>query len=510
MRKFLSLMFALIMMLVITVPALAYDYLEEPEYEPVMEPAEELVVELVAEPAEEPVDEPVEAPQGQIVTWVDGFGFHCNTFGGNGRTDIIVNGITLGGQNVNHHGIGSAQNPVDIQNIIGTTLWNLLRDDIVCATCGSTAWITFSNNSGVPNGRNIQVHHPAKPEPPPTPTLEYIYKTVNGVNIADWAAANGINMADLVGSMSFVAYQNGVQVSVGVLQLNGRIVFTPPLAAGTYTIVETVTGTSKEIFGDGATQVIIVNTDGGLVEVSTTNRYVSDATQGVLVSAQAGVHGIWNLPNVWNTALADQPNFQRLVEMGAQWIWGTENTFIYGIEGSVWGTEITVTVDQTMTIPIYFAADNVAAIYVNNNLAAYTTVAFMGDHRPDLVTTLPDFVHGNPTAAATFVFGSLDYYTFHGGWDEGWQHSYRAMITLTAGENTITILAANSRSTGEYVDYVFVPGNTGRRNDTYNSTNNPCGVIFGFEITSTTFNNRIGNWQDSEYLYGSFAALMGY
>jgi len=33
---------------------------------------------------------------------------------------------------------------------------------VVCPVCGSTQWITFSNNSGVPDGKNIQMQHPGE------------------------------------------------------------------------------------------------------------------------------------------------------------------------------------------------------------------------------------------------------------------------------------------------------------------------------------------------------------
>ena len=415
-----------------------------------------------------------EGASAQTLNWTDGFGFHCNTNGGNGQTDIV-------GYAEIYDGVNNDNLPITLERVGNTTAWNLLTNNIVCQTCGRNDWVTYSNNI---NGKNIQVNHPVLADDlktlPKQPTQQGIYKTVNGVNIADWAQENGIDMANLMkdNSMSFDAYQNGEHVSVGKLNHCGLITFTPALTSGEFRIVETITGTSADIFATDAAQNITVNSNGELVSISTVHRYVSDANHGVLVSAKADENGQqWNLPDVWNNALSDQPAFKKLMDMDAQWIWGAENTYVYGITGSVWGTEMTVYTDTAETVPIYFAADNVAAIYVNGQLAAWTTIAFEGR---DIAQTLPEA--DNPTEAAALVFKKLSHSGFDGRWDEGWTHAYESHINLTPGENTITIIAANSAQ-ADYGDNV-----------NYNSTNNPCGLIFGFELTCTTFNNRIGNW----------------
>jgi hypothetical protein len=92
--------------------------------------------------------------------WRDGFGFHCNTFGGNGRTAVTINGQLFRANNQNDNG----RNPLMhswLDRVGMTTTWTLRTlTDIVCETCGSMEWITYSNNSGVINGRNIQANHP--------------------------------------------------------------------------------------------------------------------------------------------------------------------------------------------------------------------------------------------------------------------------------------------------------------------------------------------------------------
>ena len=83
--------------------------------------------------------------------------FHCNCMGGNGRVWPVI--------------------PTDMKKFDGTltftkgkgTTWILTGvadkkgnelDMVVCPECGSTQWVTFSNNSGVPDGKNVQMNHP--------------------------------------------------------------------------------------------------------------------------------------------------------------------------------------------------------------------------------------------------------------------------------------------------------------------------------------------------------------
>jgi hypothetical protein len=85
--------------------------------------------------------------------------FHCNAISGNGRVWPVV--------------------PADMKKFDGKltftkaegTRWNLSAvadkkgaslEMVVCPVCGSTSWITFSNNSGEPDGKNIQMQHPGE------------------------------------------------------------------------------------------------------------------------------------------------------------------------------------------------------------------------------------------------------------------------------------------------------------------------------------------------------------
>jgi len=93
-------------------------------------------------------------------------GFHCNTFGGNGSVDPA----------------GYSKGDIVTFERIDETTWKLRGSDYVCPECGSTEWVSYSNKSGVPDGKNIQIHHPKTTpvdEPPPvdeTPVFNLLVK----------------------------------------------------------------------------------------------------------------------------------------------------------------------------------------------------------------------------------------------------------------------------------------------------------------------------------------------
>ena len=81
------------------------------------------------------------------LNWKDGFGFHCNAGKGNGKVVTGFEKATIG-----------------LTRVAGTTTWNLdINVNNVCPSCQRIDWVTFSNNNGVINGKNIQVNHSANP-----------------------------------------------------------------------------------------------------------------------------------------------------------------------------------------------------------------------------------------------------------------------------------------------------------------------------------------------------------
>jgi hypothetical protein len=110
---------------------------------------------------------------------------------------------------------------------------------------------------------------------------------------------------------------------------------------------------------------------------------------------------------------------------------------------------------------------------LNGKLAGYTEVPFQSMSRVLPVATYD-------VTAQTF-FNNLDFNEFDGRWTEGWTHVYCIDLELVEGENVITIYAANSARTE----------GTGTDNDNYDTTNNPCGIIFACVVPGDVFENTL-------------------
>ncbi|MDR2017945.1 MAG: hypothetical protein LBQ00_03575 [Syntrophobacterales bacterium] len=185
--------------------------------------------------------------------------FHCNTFGGNGRVWPEV-----GPYNKKHDG----KIFLVLEEIPGTTTWRLIdvKDkngkSLGVPTCpgkhehcGSSEWISFSNNSGAPDGKNIQLHHSKPVDPPGKITLE---KRFDGQLFAKWSTNVDIDPQEIINSMVFELYAvagdgsqiTGVPIAVGrVNPDDGLITFTPgTVPAGWYAVVESLVGRVEDIF----------------------------------------------------------------------------------------------------------------------------------------------------------------------------------------------------------------------------------------------------------------------
>ena len=84
-------------------------------------------------------------------TTLNNAGFHCGAAGGNGR---VKPAGYLNGQIVTFERIDA-------------TTWKMVGNAYVCPVCGSSDWISFSNQSGYPDGKNIQLNHANSVTPPP-------------------------------------------------------------------------------------------------------------------------------------------------------------------------------------------------------------------------------------------------------------------------------------------------------------------------------------------------------
>jgi len=103
-------------------------------------------------------------------TVIEEAGFHCN---GN-VSPVIPNAYKTTDEN------GKVVYVYPINRVGNTTAWALddSQGKIVCPACERTDWVSYSNNSGVPNGKNIQFEHPSvTPEPEQIEiTVKVIYR----------------------------------------------------------------------------------------------------------------------------------------------------------------------------------------------------------------------------------------------------------------------------------------------------------------------------------------------
>ena len=450
------------------------------------------------------------------LTWTNGFGFHCNECGGNGQTTVTYVGkdanVIKAIGNIKKQPAGSLDVlkgdqkdifgtkvfPIKLDRIGTTTTWNLMTDDIVCATCGRTEWVTFSNNSGVINGKNIQAHHPALPEP--LPPVVYgsltILKTVGGVPFLEWAAAKGFSadrIVEIIAGLKFVAYrltgENGVRVTPelsyeGKMSITNGVIDFGQVQVGWYEVVETVSGAANTYFADsnetsnlyfvdksglaGGSATAMANFISGQNNVGTVVHCDADCSFGESEITTGRKDHV--LPDVWNTQLASDLNFIELQKLGAQWIWDAECTHIYGSSGSIYEESFAFNAAKAGSSTLYLACDNAAVVYLNGKLAGYTTVAFKESGSG--IEPAADLVKWDKKDLVASVF--------NGGWSDGWCNAYGIEINFEKGFNTLTIIALNSIGTT----------GSGTANDTYNEKTNPCGVIFGFEVPAITFDNE--------------------
>ena len=316
-----------------------------------------------------------------------------------------------------------------------------------------------------------------------------LMKKTDGITWTEWLSDySAEKQAELLAGIAFKLYPvaakgaaySGEPVATGELTALAETIQWDYLGktgvpAGWYAVVEELTGLAAMVF-DQPDPMYIYVTDSGYDSAGT--QIVSGPAYGALCETGGGslTTGPFKLPEVWNEQLKADPNLQKMLDAGAQWIWaptasGTDDTHRFGVTGSEVRFDFMVGVDKDIEIPIYFAADNAAAIYVDGELAAWTDTAFDGRTVPASIAS--DF----DITAQSFFDKTFD--GFDGGWGTGWCHVYEKMIKLSEGENTITIFAANSAQTV----------GTGTPNDGYDTTNNPCGLLFAFEAPGASFDN---------------------
>jgi hypothetical protein len=101
------------------------------------------------------------APVDNFPFDVNNANFHCNDIEGeNGRVwpDLTAFGVVDGKGNGGGNNKNKTSEKFNVIRVGSSTTWKL-DDTVVCPSCGRPDWITFSNNSGTPNGNNVQFQH---------------------------------------------------------------------------------------------------------------------------------------------------------------------------------------------------------------------------------------------------------------------------------------------------------------------------------------------------------------
>jgi len=91
-----------------------------------------------------------------VVTNFINAGFHCNANGGNGR--VWIDAYDKEYKDNKNEGLdGVLVDLIPLED----NYWLLdNQKDYKCPQCGSNVWVSYSNMSGVPDGKNIQFNHP--------------------------------------------------------------------------------------------------------------------------------------------------------------------------------------------------------------------------------------------------------------------------------------------------------------------------------------------------------------
>ena len=183
--------------------------------------------------------------------------FHCDTFGGNGRVwpEEAIDAIGK----VTEHDFKKSPFTFVFSSVEGTTKW--LLEDVkdsgtsvglpVCPECGSTLWVSFSNNSGAPDGKNIQLQHP----------------TVDIEIVKVWLDANG----EVIKSPKDLSAKFGFDYIIGAAKPASKTVSpgTISVPAGKYTVNEMLDKLPKNYtLIDAASETFDIDNFVGNIEIS--------------------------------------------------------------------------------------------------------------------------------------------------------------------------------------------------------------------------------------------------
>ena len=281
------------------------------------------------------------------------------------------------------------------------------------------------------------------------------------------------------GCFKFAIYDGLVKIAENLgLNGEGKLIFeSEKIVTGKeYTITETIAAGCVDKFeiaenqlvtATGKKQTIVIVSSGndkGAVEVNSLENSWS------MPGSSVDIKTFWNntLKSSYLAVFNDMMAIKTKGGKSAQWIWDRSDSWAWGESGSeiiLYTKKIfidgnIIPRDAEWSVPVYFACDNAAIVYVNGQFAGLTEDAFANRLQPR-----------GPMGSFRFI-NNLSDNAFNGN---VWQRVYYAEIApfLKQGDNEIVFYAANSER---------VIGNT--QNNYYDVTNNPAGLIFACKFNT--------------------------
>jgi hypothetical protein len=325
--------------------------------------------------------------------------------------------------------------------------------------CNKNINMVFINRAVPINPPPVPIHGETKSETRYTVTFakEVVDFRGNPVALEDWIADRGLFTFTLVGYEPVQTAQPG---------LDGMVVFSGLTKAGPFTVTETITGEGASRYVAPGESFIVVDAVAQTRTLQLVSR-ANAATGGNVHLVDPGLQHRYYGPDIktlWNNNIAAQnpSGFAAMSAFNPDWVWSQADSWKTGITGSVvihYNTSFVIGEDEVLpaSIPMYFAADNAAVLFINGERVAYTTAPFhlAGMAAPNAIEDSID---------VTFNFPQVD-----AGQDTAWNILY------------FVDLAEHIKGAGRY-DVVFVAANMDEFGGRYNLDNNPAGLIFGAEI----------------------------
>jgi len=191
MKKFITIVCTLVVMLAIAAPVMAAPKVPEP---------------------------PPEVGARYAINFLN-VGFHCGKNGGNGRVWVdAYDELYNNAKKAKLKGVLA-----DFQ-YLGDNCWMLCDTaSYVCPKCGSSVWVSYSNKSGVPDGLNMQLTHSAVPEEIPETYATFSISVQKHLTDSATGVCKALSMNPKF-NFTLKLTVNGAPVPVTVLDENGNVI----------------------------------------------------------------------------------------------------------------------------------------------------------------------------------------------------------------------------------------------------------------------------------------------